>query len=110
MLGQFIKTPAVRVSRRGISAAWCEAQWLSRNGPAEHRMDFTLLASTLKKYAVACGNIVALEPSALREIAERLEDMVARTGLADPRTYMAVFLIRKITGLSREESWHGAAN
>jgi len=110
MLAKFIKTPAIRVSRKGVSAAWSEAQWLSRNGPTEHRMDFALLASTLKKYAVACGNIVALEPSVLREIAERLEDMVTRTGLTDPRTYMAVFLIRKITGLSQHGSWQGAAH
>ena len=103
MPAPFIRTPTVTVSLKEISAAQWEAKWLSRNGPAEHRVNFALLAATLKKYTLGRDNIVTLEELVMREITERLEDIGKRTTLADPRTSLGLSLIRELLGLARAE-------
>ena len=103
MPAKFIRTPTVSVSLKEISAAQWEAKWLSRNGPAEHRANFALLAAALKKYTLGRDNSVTLEERVMREITERLEDIGKGTTLADPRTSLGLSLIRELLGLARAE-------
>jgi hypothetical protein len=103
MPAPFITTPVVSLSLREISAAQWEAKWLSRNGPAEHRANFALLATALKKYTLGRDNSVTLEERVMREIIERLEDIGKRMRLADPRTSLGLSLIRELLGLARAE-------
>src|SRR5688500_11818177 len=103
MPAPLIRTPTVRVSLRGISAAQREAEWLSRNGHAEHRMNFALLATALKKYSVGRGSIAILDEPVSVDVAERVDDIGKRPGLADPRTSLELSFIRELTGLARAE-------